>query len=503
MNPQFDELRVLLAEVDDLRSAASLLHWDQATYMPTGGAAARGRQMATLSKLAHEKFTHPRVGELLQVLEPWEKEHARESFESSFVRVARRQYEKAVRVPGEFEARLSDHLSQAYTAWTTARPDNDWKRVEGHFCGTLDLSRELSSFFARAEGGHVADALIDFSDAGAAVATVRPLFARLREFLVPLANEVASRPVPRDDFLKRHACAEKQFAFGAQVARSFGYDFERGRQDATHHPFMTKFSLGDVRITTRAREDDWSEAFYSTLHETGHALYEQSIDMAFEGTPLADGASSGVHEAQSRLWENLVGRSLPFCKYLHPRLQEAFPSQFGDVNPDELYRAVNRAGRSLIRTDADEVFYNLHVMIRFELECALLEGSLDPRDLPEAWREKYRSDIGLAPSDDKDGCLQDVHWFGGTVGGAFQGYTLGNILAAQFFDSARQQNPDVHGQIERGEFAPLLGWLQQNVYRWGATFQPDELVRRATGSELSIDPYRKYLEEKFGGLYGL
>jgi carboxypeptidase Taq len=264
---------------------------------------------------------------------------------------------------------------------------------------------------------------------------------------------------------------------------------------------MTKFSLGDVRITTRAREDDFSEAFYSTLHETGHALYEQNIDPAFEATPLADGASSGVHEAQSRLWENMVGRSRPFCKYLLPLLQARFPSQFSDVSVDELYAAVNRVSRSLIRTDADEVTYNLHVAIRFELECALLEGSLAVADLPAAWREAYRESLGVTPPDDRDGVMQDVHWFGGTVGGAFQGYTLGNILAAQLFERARAQNPELDAQIERGEFAPLLNWLRENVYQHGSKFSPPDLIQRATGAPLGLEPYKKYLQEKFGALY--
>lgn len=497
----FQELRARLSEIDDLQSAASLLHWDQATYMPEGGAAARGRQLSTLSRLAHEKSTDARIGQLLDGLEPQVLAMPSDAFEPSFVRQARRNFERSRRVPPEFEARLSDHLSVAYQKWTLARPANDWKSVQSDLEKTVELSRELAGFFAPFE--HPNDPLIDFSDQGFTVSTLRPLFAQLREFLVPLAEEISARPRPRDDFLKRPISEDRQFAFVNQIVRELGYSFERGRSDKTHHPFMTKFSLGDVRITTRAREDDFSEAFYSSMHEAGHALYEQNIDESFEATPLADGASSGLHEAQSRLWENLVGRSRAFSKYLHPRLQAEFPAQFADVSPEDFYRAVNVVGRSLIRTDADEVTYNLHVMIRFELECELLEGSLSVRDLPEAWREKYKSYLGIEVPDDRDGVLQDVHWFGGTVGGAFQGYTLGNILSAQLFERVRQSEPDLDAQIERGEFNPLLTWLRDHVYRYGSQFTPSEIIERSTGQALSIEPYRKYLQSKFGELYGL
>ncbi len=501
MNPHFQDLRTRLAEIDDLRSAGALLSWDQATYMPPGGALARGRQLSTLSRLAHEKSIDPRIGELLEALAPQVLELPHDSFEASFVRQARRNFDRSRRVPAEFEARLSDHLSVAYQKWTVARPANDWKAVQGDLEKTVELSRELAGFFAPFE--HIVDPLIDFSDQGFTVAKLRPLFAELREFLVPLVEEIASRPRPRDDFLRRPISEEQQFKFVNEIVRGFGYDFERGRSDKTHHPFMTKFSLGDVRITTRAREDNFSEAFFSSLHEAGHALYEQNIDPRFEATPLADGASSGVHEAQSRLWENLVGRSRAFSKYLQPRLQAEFPAQFGDVSSDEFYAAVNSVGRSLIRTDADEVTYNLHVMIRFELECALLEGSLQVADLPQAWREKYKSYLNIEVPDDRDGVLQDVHWFGGTVGGAFQGYTLGNILSAQLFERVRADEPSLDEQIERGEFNTLLTWLRDHVYRYGAQFEPSELVERATGSALGIEPYRKYLQGKFGALYQL
>jgi carboxypeptidase Taq len=266
---------------------------------------------------------------------------------------------------------------------------------------------------------------------------------------------------------------------------------------------MTKFSLGDVRITTRVNEEDLTDMLFSTLHECGHAVYEQGIDRSYEGTPLAHGASSGVHESQSRLWENLVGRSRGFWEFFYPRMQEVFPEQLRDVSLDTFYRAVNRVERSLIRTDADEVTYNLHVMLRFELELDLLEGKLAVRDLPRAWRERFERDIGLQVPDDRNGVLQDVHWFHGRIGGVFQGYTLGNILSAQFFDAAVAANPSIPGEIRNGEFGTLHGWLRQNLYRHGSKFTPSELVQRVTGRDLTIEPYLDYLWRKFQPLYGL
>lgn len=501
MNSQFSELLTRLAEIDDLNHAAALLHWDQATYMPPGGAQARGRQISTLNRLAHEKFTDAKLGELLDGLQTFAWDHAPDSFEAATVRVTQREYQRATRIPTEFEARLSDHLSEAYQAWTNARPTNNWKAVESHFQKTLDLSRELSSFFPHS--GHIADPLIDFSDAGMTAAEIKTLFSQLRARLVPLVEAIGKQPEPRTDFLHRTFPEREQWQFAERVIREFGYDFERGRQDKTPHPFMTKFSLGDVRITTRVDENNLSELLFSTLHEAGHALYEQNIRPEYEATPLADGTSSGVHESQSRLWENLVGRSRGFWTHWYPHLQTQFSSQLHDVSVKDFYRAINCVRRSLIRTDADEVTYNLHVMIRFDLELQLLEGSLEVRDLPEAWRERYRSDLGIVSETDSDGVLQDVHWFGGTIGGAFQGYTLGNILSAQFFGKAVDAHPQIPAQIEAGEYSELLGWLRENIYAPGSVWTANELIERATGGPLSIEPYCKYLQGKFGELYEL
>lgn len=488
------ELKELLTEVDDLRSAGALLHWDQATYMPSGGAPARGRQLATLSRLAHEKFTSPRLGELLEELRPYEAEAGYESDEASLIRVARRQYEKSVRIPAAFEAKFSAHTTEIYDAWTTARPTNSFSMVRPLLEKSLDMSRELAAFFPYE---HIADPLIDFSDSGVKTVAVRELFAALRAELVPLVEAVTAQPPADESMLLGHFPENRQEGFVHEVVRAVGYDFERGRMDKTHHPFMTKFSLGDVRITNRSRPDDATELLFGALHEAGHALYEQGINRQYEGTPLAEGTSSGVHESQSRLWENLVGRSRPFWDHFYPRLQHAFPEQFAAVPVEKFLAAINRVSRSLIRTDADELTYNLHVMIRFDLELEMLEGKLAVADLPEAWRARYQSDLGIAPENDANGPLQDVHWFSGTIGGAFQGYTLGNILSAQFFAAARREIGDLDAQFARGEFTPLREWLTQNVYRHGSKFTADEVVLKATGEPLTTAPYLAYLRNKF------
>jgi carboxypeptidase Taq len=366
---------------------------------------------------------------------------------------------------------------------------------------TVDLSRRLADFFPGY--AHIADPLIDFADEGLTAADVGALFADLRAQLVPIARAITEQPPADDSCLRQHYPEPAQLAFGEEIIRRYGYDFDRGRQDKTHHPFTTKFSLGDVRITTRVNEEDLREGLFATLHEAGHAIYEQGIRPELEGTPLGRGTSSGVHESQSRLWENLVGRSRALWEHFYPRLQAAFPAQLGAVPLDTFYRAINKVERSLIRVEADEVTYNLHVMLRFDLELALLEGTLAVGDLPEAWRERYRADLGVAPPDDRDGVLQDMHWFAGQVGGMFQGYTLGNVIGAQLYDAALGARPEIAGEIARGDFATLRGWLTENVYRHGRKLTTAGLLQLATGSPLRTEPYLAYLRQKYGALYRL
>lgn len=506
---KFLNLRHKLAIVRDLQMAAYVLAWDQETYMPPGGAEARAQQLGTLLALAHEKFTSDEIGQLLEDLKSYEASLPYDSDDASLLRVARREYEKKTRVPAEFVARQTETQALSYNTWVQARLKSDFNAVAPWLEKNLDLSREYSSFFPNGRANdagapyHIADALIDLGDPTFSAAEIRRVFGELRAELVPIVRAITSQPPADDSCLRQFFPEAQQLKFALDVAELLGYDLQRGRQDKTAHPFMIHFSIGDVRITTRVQEHDWSEAFFSTIHEAGHAMYGQGHARSLERTMLAEGASSGIHESQSRLWENLVGRSRNFWEYFFPKLRAEFPSQLENVSLEEFYRAINKVEPSLIRTDADEVTYNLHVMMRFEFELQLLEGKLAIRDLPDAWDETITRDIGATPPNLAQGVMQDVHWFGGQIGGAFQGYTLGNILSAQFFDTAVRANPDIPEQIRRGEFSTLHSWLQQNIYAHGAKYLPDELIRRATGESLNIKPYIAYLKTKYGELYEL
>jgi carboxypeptidase Taq len=498
---KYQALKARLLEIDNLGSAAAVLGWDQQTYLPPGGGEARGRQMAALARISQEKFIDPAVGKLLDDLQPYADSLPYDSEQASLIRVTRRDYERATKIPPAFMSEFNEHASRSYMTWAEARPANDFKKVQPLLEKTLDFSRKFSNFFPGY--AHIADPLIDFSDYGMKAASVSQLFKELRQRLVPIVKAITSQPEADDAALRKHFPEAQQLEFSAEVVRLLGYDFKRGRIDKTHHPFTTKFSIGDVRITTRVKENYLGEALFSNIHEAGHAMYEQGVDMALEGTPLASGTSAGVHESQSRLWENVVGRSRGFWEYFYPRLQAEFPKQLKGVSLDTFYRGVNKVERSLIRTDSDEVTYNLHIMLRFDFELQLLEGKLAIRDLPEAWRERFTSDIGITPPDDKDGVLQDVHWYGGIIGGVFQGYTLGNILGAQFYQAALKAHPTIPDEMKQGKFETLHTWLVENIYRHGRKFTAPEIVERVTGGALTIEPYIQYLKSKYGELYQL
>jgi carboxypeptidase Taq len=495
------ELKGRLLEIGDLAGASAILSWDQSTYMPTGGAAARGRQGALLSRLMHERRTDAGLGRLLEQLTPYAESLPPDSDDAALIRVTARDFSKAIRVPTEFVERLSAHSSAAYDAWTRARQGNDFASMRPLLERTLDLSCEYAQFFAPYQ--HVLDPFIDDADEGMTCASVRALFAQLRAELVPLVRAICERPAADDSCLHGAFAEAPQLDFGLALATAYGYDLTRGRLDRTPHPFCTRLSGGDVRITTRVYPDDVTQALFSTLHEAGHGMYEQGVAPELDCTPLGSGTSAGVHESQSRLWENVVGRSRGLWQHYYPKLQQTFPDRLGHVPIETFYRAINKVERSLIRTEADEVTYNLHIILRFDLEVEMLERRLAVKDLPEAWRARYQSDLGISPPDDRDGCLQDVHWFGGRVGGAFHSYTIGNVLSAQFHAAALRAHPEIPGEIAAGRFATLKDWLGQNLYRHGRKYQADEIVRRATGEPMTIRPYMDYLNRKYGELYGL
>ncbi|MGA9192999.1 MAG: carboxypeptidase M32 [Anaerolineales bacterium] len=499
MPTDLDKLKARLQEIYDLEAIASLLSWDQSTYMPPGGSSARGRQLALAATLAHERLVDAELGHLLDRLEPLTADLPYDSDDASLIRLARRDFDRATRVPADHLSEFHQHLSESYEVWRQARPENDFARVRPYLEKTLEMSRAYAEFFPGYE--HIADPLIDVHEYGMKASRVRAWFSELRQALVPMVERIVQQPEPDMSPVHQRFPPARQLELGLDLVRQIGFDPQRARQDRSAHPFMTRISLGDIRMTTRVKQDDLTESLFSTLHETGHALYELGIDPAYEGTPLAAASSSGVHESQSRLWENLVGRSLPYWEHTYPKLQAAFPDQLSKVPLEAFYRSINRVQRSLIRTDADEVTYNLHVMIRFDLELDLLEGRLEVRDLPEAWRSRYKQDLGIEPPDDRDGVLQDVHWYSGRIGGGFQSYTLGNIMSAQFMQAAKTAYPSIDDDLRRGDFSHLSQWLAEHVHRPGRKFTPEELVERATGRALELEPYLSYLRDKFEALY--
>lgn len=501
MENKLKALKSMLHEINDLQAAANVIYWDQTTYMPPGGATAHGHQLATLGRIIQKKMRDPKLGKLLEELEPYGQSLPFESEDASLIRVAWRDHEKARRVPPDFQAQVKAHQSESYQVWAQARPKNNFAAVQPFLEKTLDFSHQYAGYFP--EAAHVADPLIERADYGMTVDALRLLFSDLRDQLIPLVQKIGAQQEIDNGPLHQFFPEQEQLDFGQKVIERYGFDFKRGRQDKTLHPYMIRFSGNDVRITTRVDENRFDDALFGTLHEAGHALYELGIDPSLDRTLLAKGTSSGVHESQSRLWENQVGRSRPFWNHFYPQLQSAFPKQLGKTTEDEFYRALNKVIPSLIRVDADEITYNLHVMIRFELEIDLLEGKLAVSDLPEAWHARYESDLGLKAVDDRDGVMQDVHWYDGFIGGQFQGYTLGNIMSALFFEQALKDHPEIPSEITQGRFSTLCDWLGQHVYRHGRKFTADELVQRVTGNPLTIDPYIRYLRKKYGEIYDI
>jgi len=489
-----------MREVQALQQAAALLGWDQQTYMPPGGAEERGFQLATLARLTHERYTSAEVGALLEDLVPYAQQLDPDSDDACLIRAVAREYRKATRVPTEKVAEFAQVTAMAQESWAKARATNDFATFRPDLERIVELRRTYAGYFAPYD--HVYDPLLDDFEPGLKTAEVRAIFDALRPQQVELIQAIAQRPQVDNSFLRLRYAEKKQWQFGVEVITRFGYDWQRGRQDKSVHPFTTNFGRGDVRITTRIDPRQGASALFSTMHEAGHAMYEQGVGENLTGLPIASGASMAVHESQSRLWENLVGRSYPFWKFFFPRLQQLFPRQLGNLTLDQFYRGINRVQPSLIRVEADEATYNLHIMLRLELEIALMEGSLAVKDLPEAWNSRMRDYLGLTPPNDTLGVLQDVHWSGGMIG-YFPTYALGNLISAQLWEALLRDLPNLEEQIERGEFADLLGWLREKVHRHGAKYEPQVLVKRVTGSTIDPQAYVRYLNKKYRAIYEL
>jgi carboxypeptidase Taq len=500
--PAYAELLRRVAEVCDLSGASSLLSWDQETNMPKKGAAARAQVLSTLAGLRHERFTQPKIGELLGECEA--ADGSFDEIERAQLRELRRDFDRATKIPRELVMEMAAAESAALESWREARPKNDWKAFAPHLEKLLALAIRRVELLGFAKNPY--DGMLDDFERGATEAKLAALFADLKARLAPLLDAVlAHRHRVDSRCVRRHLDVDRQADFGVAVVRGMGFDFEAGRVDLSSHPFCTGIGHGDVRLTRRFIDDDLRPALYGIVHEAGHGLYEQGIAPELARTPLGEACSLGVHESQSRLWENVVGRSRAFWIHFLPELRAAFPDGFQDADAEQLFRAVNQVERSLIRVEADELTYNLHVLLRFDLERALVRRQLAVADVPEAWNAKTKELLGLAPKDDGEGCLQDIHWAMGALG-YFPTYTLGNLYAAQLFEAATRDlgGPErTDGAIAKGDFAPLREWLREKVHRHGRRYLPADLIERATGSPPSAEPFLRYLRSKLADVYGI
>lgn len=497
----YNKLKEKLAEISSLNSAVAVMDWDQQTYMPPGAAEARAEAVSVLRKMSHSLFTSDEMGKLLEASESEVSDLDPDSDEVCLVRVVRRSYDRETRVPGALVAEEAKTTSLAHEEWVKARKANDFESFRPWLEKIFDIVRRIAEY--RGYQTHVYDALLDPFEPGFTTAEVDRVFSELRPGLVELLDQIKHSGVVIDDsILKRQYAVDKQAKICNDITALIGYDFNCGRQDVAAHPFCTSFATTDVRITTRFDEHFLPGSVFASMHEAGHAMYEQGFPKRFDGTPLREGASLGFHESQSRLWENQVGRSREFIEFYFPKLQETFPESLSDVTADQMYLAANKVEPSLIRVEADEVTYNLHIMLRFELEKALIDSTIDFKDLPDAWNSKMEEYIGIVPPNDAQGVLQDVHWSAGIIG-YFPTYALGNLISAQLWNKMQQDIPDLKEKIRKGEFALLLNWLRHHVHAHGAKFLPAELIQKITGESIHPEPLLRYLREKEGAIYGI
>ncbi len=500
MEEKLQELKQTMSTLSDLGHALAVMGWDQETYMPPGGLETRGNALATISKMAQEIGTDEKVGKLIEALEPWAADQDPDSDEARMIAVARRNYDQAVKVPPEMVAEQAILSSQANAAWREARQKSDYSIFEPFMEKIIDYSQRFAELFKPYD--HPYDVLLDLFEPKMKTEDVKKIFADIRPKQVKLIEAVANADQVDDSVLHKFYPKQAQLAMGEEVVKALGYDFNRGRQDAVTHPFMTNLGYGDARITYRVDENFFNSYLFAIMHEAGHALYEQGIPKSLSRTSLYGAASLAIHESQSRLWENLVGRSMPFLEWYYPKLQERFPEQTKGVSLEAFYQAINKVEPSFIRVEADEATYNLHIMLRLEIEIGLLEGTITPSELPQAWNDRFEQYLGIRPKNDAEGCLQDVHWSFGLFG-YFSTYALGNLVSAQLWEKINEDIPNLDDQIRTGKFDELLGWLNKKVHAHGSKFFPQDLVQRITGSTINGDAYIKYLEEKFSGIYGL
>lgn len=496
-----NEFYASIKEIAVLRSCASLLDWDERVYMPRNASEHRANQMALLAGMVHERFVSPRIGELINILVNDGMNLGDDSADAANIREIKRVYEKAVKIPKSLVEELSRTVTMSQGVWQDARKKSDFAMFQPWLEKIVGLKQQEAEAIGYETSAY--DAMLDDFEPGASSEKIANVFAGLRNELVDLIARVRnSGKGPDMSIITRDFPVDRQEKFGSEAASAIGFNFQSGRLDVTIHPFCTDIGPGDVRITTRYDKNHFPQAFFGILHEAGHGLYEQGLPREHYGTPCGDSASLGIHESQSRMWENLVGRSRAYWKHFFPRAQAVFPEALSGVTLDQFYFAINDVRPSFIRVEADEATYNLHILLRFEIESAFFNNDLEVADIPAAWNEKFKKYFGIVPQNDALGCLQDVHWSAGLIG-YFPTYTLGNLYAAQFFAKAKSDLGNLENRFAVGDFAGLLAWLRENIHQRGHRYRAEQLVEKVTGQPLTHKPLMEYLENKFGELYGL
>jgi carboxypeptidase Taq len=504
MTPQeaYDELIAQIKEMAVLATCEAVLYWDHQVYMPPGASEYRAKQTSMLAGMIHDRFVDPKIGELISAVEGSEVVKDANSMEAANIRELRRAYDKETKLPKKLVEELNETVMRAHNEWAAARKKNNFKQFQPWLEKIVDLSMQKADAYGYE--GERYNALLDNYEPGATVDQIADVFKKLRVELVELLGRIKDAPKkPDKTIVERSYDVAKQAIFGEMVASMMGYDFENGRLDIATHPFTTGLGPGDTRITTRYNPERLNDALFGTIHEAGHALYDMGLPKGEHyGTPMGDAISLGIHESQSRMWENLVGRSKAFWVYFFPQLKGMFRDSLDGVSLDDFYAAVNIVEPSYIRVEADEVTYNLHILLRFELERALMTGDLKPADVPGEWNKRFKEYLGIDVDTDANGCLQDVHWSSGLIG-YFPTYSLGNIYASQFFAKAMKDMPDMYQRFERGDFLTLLGWLRENIHQHGQRYRANDLCKRITGEGLSHKPLMDYMKKKFGAIYGI
>lgn len=496
-NISYENYKTALQKIADVKYASAVLQWDQETYMPKEGAERRGSQIATLSEIAHQQFTDEKLGALLnelandQSLPANEKRNAELSLED---------YNKNKKLPSSFVRKMSETVNKSFHAWIKARRENDFSIFKDPLQEIIHLKKQEADLLGYSV--HPYDALMNDYDKGLTTTIADKLFADLRPQLSSLLDKIVSKEQPDTSFLRRHFDKTKQWDAGMEILKRMHFNFDAGRQDMSEHPFTTNFSSKDVRVTTRIDENDFGNMMWSCIHEGGHALYEQGLPDDQYGLPLGEFCSLSIHESQSRLWENCIGRGEAFWQHNFPLLKETFPEQFNNVTVNQFYKGINKVQPSLIRTEADELTYHFHVMIRYEMEKLLIEGSINANDIPAYWNEHYKKYLGVTVPDDLRGCLQDVHWSHGSFG-YFATYSIGSLYAAQFFAAIRTLFPGLDDMIAKGDTLPVLNWLQHHIYPYGRFYSSEELCKKATGEYLDSHFFIDYVSAKFGDIYML